>query len=66
MANCLQTRRGRPIFLIDIGVPRNVHPDVNELDDVYLYNIDDLQQISAENAKERHGETVRAEQIVLQ
>ncbi len=58
--------RHRPVFLIDIGVPRNVHPDVNELDNVYLYNIDDLQEISAANARERHGETVRAEQIVLE
>ena len=62
----LHARRTRPVFLIDIGVPRNVHPDVNELDNVYLYNIDDLQEISAANARERHGETVRAEQIVLE
>ena len=66
LEHSLLVRRGRPVFLIDIGVPRNVHPDVNELDDVYLYNIDDLQDISAANARERHGETIRAEQIVLE
>lgn len=62
----LQARRNRPIFLIDIGVPRNVHPDVDELDDIYLYNIDDLQEISAANARERRGETIQAEQIVVE
>jgi glutamyl-tRNA reductase len=62
----LRSRRNRPVFVIDIGVPRNVHPDVNQLDSVYLYNIDDLQEISAANAQERRGETVRAEQIVVE
>ena len=62
----LSSRRSRPVFVIDIGVPRNVHPDVNELDSVYLYNIDDLQEISAANERGRHGETVHAEQIVLE
>lgn len=62
----LRARRNRPVFLIDIGVPRNVHVDVNELDNVYLYNIDDLQEISAANVRERKGQTVGAEQIVVE
>lgn len=62
----LQGRRNRPVFLVDLGVPRNVHVDVNELDNVYLYNIDDLQEISAVNMRERRGQTLGAEQIVLE
>ena len=66
IGRALRSRRNRPIFVIDIAVPRNVHQDVNELDSVYLYNIDDLQEISAANEQERHGETLRAEQIVIE
>jgi len=62
----LRVRRNRPIFFIDIGVPRNVHPDVNSLDNVYLYDIDDLQEVSASNAEERRRETANAERIVLE
>lgn len=62
----LRTRRNRPIFFIDIGVPRNVHPDVNELDNAYLYDIDDLQEVSASNVEERRRETASAERIVLE
>ena len=62
----LAHRRGRPIFVIDIGVPRNVDPDVNRLDGVYLYDIDDLGSVSAANAEERRRETVLAEAITLE
>ncbi|MBI3909939.1 MAG: glutamyl-tRNA reductase, partial [Armatimonadetes bacterium] len=41
----LRARRGRPLFIIDIAVPRDVDPTVGDLEDVYLYNIDDLQQV---------------------
>ncbi len=57
-------RRGRPIFVIDIGVPRNVDPRVDELDSVYLYDIDDLGSVARENAEQRRRETARAEAIV--
>ena len=46
-------RRGRPLFLIDIAVPRDVEPDVNTLDGVYLYDIDDLQQVVDKNLEQR-------------
>jgi glutamyl-tRNA reductase len=49
----LAGRRGRPLFLIDIAVPRDVEPAVNTLDGVYLYDIDDLQQVVDANLEER-------------
>lgn len=60
----LRARRRRPIFAIDLGVPRNVDPVVNQLDDVYLYDVDDLSGVAEANAEERRRETVRAEAIV--
>ncbi len=49
----LSQRKNRPLFFIDIAVPRDIDPAVNELDNVFLYNIDDLRQISCEKAKQR-------------
>ena len=65
MQQALRLRRGRPTFLIDIGVPRNVDPAVDQLDGAYLYDLDDLQQVAAENRSERALETERGETIVL-
>jgi glutamyl-tRNA reductase len=62
--DALRARRHQPIFVIDIGVPRNVDPDVNRLDDVYLYDLDDLGGVAEANAEERRRETIRAEGIV--
>jgi glutamyl-tRNA reductase len=64
VAEALRSRRERPIFVIDIGVPRNVDPAVDELDSVYLYDIDDLASLARENAEQRRRETARAEAIV--
>ncbi len=50
----LQARRGEPMFLIDIAVPRNISPEVNRLDNVYLFNIDDLEAIVNQNLVERN------------
>ena len=60
----LRARRRRPIFAIDIGVPRNVDPEVNRLDGVYLYDLDDLGGVAEANAEERRRESVRAEALV--
>jgi glutamyl-tRNA reductase len=60
----MRPRRNRPIFIIDIAVPRDVEPAVGNLDQVFLYNIDDLQTIVHENLARRGGELVRAEAIV--
>ncbi len=59
-------RQNRPLFLIDLGVPRNVDPAVNELDTAYLYDVDDLQEVAARNADEREREARRGERIVLE
>lgn len=60
----MKKRRHRPLFLIDIGVPRNVEPAVNTLDDVYLYNIDDLKSVAQSNLKLRQREIQDSEQMV--
>jgi glutamyl-tRNA reductase len=50
----LKQRRHQPMFLVDIAVPRDIHPDVGKLDDVYLYTIDDLQKVVDENISRRN------------
>ncbi|MFH0845244.1 MAG: glutamyl-tRNA reductase [Pseudomonadota bacterium] len=62
--NSLRKRRNRPIFFIDISVPRNVEPKVNDLNNVYLYDIDDLKGIIDINMAQRRQEAVKAERIV--
>ena len=54
------------MFLIDIAVPRNIEPSVNDLDNVFLYDIDDLQEVVNANLRERLKEAERAEEIVKQ
>ncbi len=58
-----KARRGRSLFLIDIAVPRDVDPAVNKLDNVYLYDVDDLSQIVAESLEGRASEAQKAERI---
>ena len=60
----MRSRRNRPLFFIDIAVPRDLDPDLNELDNVYLYDIDDLSQVVELNKSERDREAVKAERIV--
>ena len=60
----MRPRRARPLFLIDIAVPRDVDPAVARLDQVFLYDIDDLQAIVQENLSRRATEIERAEAIV--
>lgn len=62
--NVMKTRKYRPMFLIDIAVPRDIEAQVNDLDGVYLYNIDDLQAVVSENLGERMNEALKAEEIV--
>jgi len=57
-------RRGRPLFVIDLAVPRDVDPALAELDDCYLYDIDDLQAVVSESLNGRRREAARAESIV--
>lgn len=60
----LKKRRNRAMFFIDIAVPRDIDPDVNSLDNVYLYDIDDLKEVVEENLSARKGEAVKARAIV--
>jgi glutamyl-tRNA reductase len=60
----MHSRRGQPIFLIDISVPRNVDPTVDQLPDVFLYNIDDLQQVVDRNLGDRSREIEKVDEIV--
>jgi glutamyl-tRNA reductase len=57
-------RRGEPLFIIDIAVPRDVEASVGEIEQVFLYNVDDLQAVVQENLSRRSGEIGRAESIV--
>lgn len=57
-------RRHRPLFLIDLAVPRDVDPKVNDLEDVYVFDVDDLGSVMDENRRSRQGEAYLAEQIV--
>jgi glutamyl-tRNA reductase len=57
-------RKGRPLFIIDIAVPRNVDPGASALDDVFLFNIDDLNKIADDNMKIRLGEVEGAVKII--
>ena len=60
----LRSRRGLPLFLIDIAVPRDVDPSVHELESCFVYDIDDLEAVVAESAPGRESEVARAEAIV--
>lgn len=64
MRRVMDARRHKPTFLIDIAVPRNVEPSVHSLDQVFLYDIDDLQKVVDENLREREARADRAEEIV--
>ena len=66
LREALRERSHRPLFAIDIGVPRNVDPAVNQLDTVYLYDLDDLGALAEANAQGRQTEVERAERIVAE
>jgi glutamyl-tRNA reductase len=60
----MRERRNRPLFFIDIAVPRDVDPRVNEIDNVYVYDIDDLQGVIEHNREERQNQAQIAEHII--
>jgi glutamyl-tRNA reductase len=61
----LKDRRGRPMFFIDIAVPRDIDPEMNKVDGIFVYDIDDLQQVVTSHVADRRVEAERAEAIVL-
>ena len=64
MEPLMKRRKNRPLLLIDIAVPRDIDPAVNELDNVYLYNVDDLQTIANEYLSLRKEEAARCDEII--
>jgi glutamyl-tRNA reductase len=64
MKSVVRTRRHRPLFIIDIAVPRDVDPRVGNMDNVFVYDVDDLQQVAEENLAVRAREAAQAERIV--
>lgn len=64
MTTVMHTRRNKPIFVIDIAVPRDIDPGIRSLYNVFLYDIDDLQSVTQDNAERRKKEAMKAEGIV--
>lgn len=62
----LKKRRHKPVFFVDLAVPRDIEPEVAELSDAYLYTVDDLQQIVEQNIQGRRDAADDAEKLVLQ
>jgi len=62
----MKHRRHRPIFFIDIAVPRDLDPDINRVDNAFLYDIDDLEHVVEQNRSEREKEAAKAEEIVAE
>lgn len=60
----LKQRKHRPIFMVDIAVPRDIEAEVAELEDIYLYTVDDLQEVIQENLKSRRAAAEQAEEII--
>lgn len=60
----LKARKHRPIFMVDIAVPRDIEPEVSELNDVYLYTVDDLQEVIEEGRQSREEAAKQAEEII--
>jgi glutamyl-tRNA reductase len=66
MRGVISRRRNRPMFLIDIAVPRNIEPSVNQLDNVFLYDIDDLDRVVKSNLQARRNVAEQAEEIIAE
>ncbi|MGB3400609.1 MAG: glutamyl-tRNA reductase [Candidatus Deferrimicrobiaceae bacterium] len=62
----IRIRKNRPMFFIDMAVPRDIDPDANQIDNVYVYDIDDLNNVIETNLEERQREALKAEEIVME
>lgn len=63
--SALEKRKYQPMLMIDIAVPRDIEPEIAQLDDVYLYSVDDLHEIIDENIESRREAAIQAEQIIV-
>jgi glutamyl-tRNA reductase len=63
--SALKQRKHKPMFMLDIAIPRDIEPEVGQLDDVYLYTIDDLKQVVGDNVNSREKEKVLAQEIII-
>ncbi|MET0009741.1 MAG: glutamyl-tRNA reductase [Candidatus Thiodiazotropha sp. 6PLUC9] len=64
--SALKERKHRPIFMVDIAVPRDIEPEVSDLSDIYLYTVDDLDEVIQENMRSREEAAEQAEEIIEQ
>ncbi len=64
--SALKQRRHKPIFMVDIAVPRDIEPEVSNLEDIYLYTVDDLQEVIQDNLRSRQEAAEQAREIILQ
>jgi len=64
MESALKSKKHRPVLMVDLAVPRDIEPEVAQLEDVYLYNIDDLQTLISQNMKNREAAAKQAETMV--
>ena len=62
--SAIKKRKHRPIFIVDLAVPRDIEPEAGELDDVYLYTVDDLKDVIDENIQNRKEAAIQAEEII--
>lgn len=62
--SALKERRHKPMFLVDLAVPRDIEPEVSQLDDAYLYTVDDLQQIVEKNLANRQDAAIQADDMI--
>jgi glutamyl-tRNA reductase len=60
----LKVRKRRPMFMVDLAVPRDIEPEVGDLEDVYLYTVDDLEEVIQENLKSRQEAAIQAEEVI--
>ena len=66
MHGIMKARKQKPVFIIDISVPRNIDPDINKMENVYLYDVDDLKGVADAGLEERKKEAARGEDIVAE
>jgi glutamyl-tRNA reductase len=64
VTECIKRRKHKPMFMVDLAVPRDIEPEVAQLEDIYLYSVDDLKDVIDENLKARSQAAEEAEDIV--